>query len=65
MYEYIIQWRYHTLIYWKVLEYIDNDVVEVNKEKDQEEDTYYMRTPTDAHMTWKWDALEATNVMKT
>ena len=42
----------------EVWESIDNNVVEVEEDKAEKEDTDEVRTPNDAHMTLKWEALE-------
>ena len=40
-----------------MLEYINTDLVEVEDEKDEEENTGGMRNPTDAYMEFKWGGL--------
>ena len=42
---------------YEVLEYINTDLVEVEDEKDEEENTGGMRNPTDAYMEFKWGGL--------
>ena len=42
----------------EVWESIDNNVVEVEEDKAEKEDTDEVRTPNDAHIILKWEALE-------